>query len=656
MAMRRQPRPALAGIRSAPLQDVSAPTPIVDALATSPPPDNSAHSPAGRPPASDALQGSVIDGRYRIEQKLGSGGMAQVHLGIYLKTGVKVAIKLLDQSLSSDLSIQRRCIDEARAMMELQSNHVVRALDVGSLPSGQLYIVMEYLDGEDLNALLLREGPLPWPRVGDKAVQICSGLATAHRRGIIHRDIKPQNCFRVSVDDNPEHIKIIDFGVARDLEGEAGPTQNGFLIGTPEYTAPELVRGISKASARTDIYALGVMLYKLLTGTVPFQGATPLETLRKHVDAPLRLPSRAAPHLDIPQAADNIIARALERDPEQRFTSAEEMSRAIKSALGLQRSGIMAPPQGPEAAPRPAAPTKPPEASVPTTRPPSPLSTPAPLGLPLPGAAAGTSKDEGQPIATKPRSGPPLTRGDKPVVQPRPIDRKTLALRLVSLMSLSLLFVVGTRLVSPVEREQHHAGTTSQAYSRDSDDPIASDSPPTSRRSTPNRANELDRSEVLLDHPQLEAQHQTGERPDQPTVKPDPEATDVANHASDKSGGVVPEPPPQEPKTDPERVPEPLFDYKNAKKLIDDEGNYLRKTCLARASHPTSRLKFRVDVRANGRPAVKVFSSERAIRDCVRKLIVFPFATSPRGGAFVYSLTETGGAIQRVPLEPEIAK
>lgn len=580
--------------------------------------------------------------------------MAQVHLGIYLKTGVKIAIKLLDQSLSSDLSIQRRCIDEARAMMELQSNHVVRALDVGSLPSGQLYIVMEYLDGEDLNALLVREGPLPWARVGDMAVQICSGLATAHRRGIIHRDIKPQNCFRVSVDDNPEHIKIIDFGVARDLEGEAGPTQNGFLIGTPEYTAPELVLGISKASARTDVYALGVMLYKLLTGTVPFQGSTPLETLRKHVDAPLQLPSRAAPHLDIPQAADDIIAHALARDPERRFTSAEEMSRAIKSALGLQRSGIMAPPQGSEVAPRPDAPTRLPETSVPTTQPAAPPPTPAPPGPPHPGAAAGASREEGPPVATRPRPDPPQARGDPSDAQPRPVDRKTVALRLVSLMSLSLLFVVGTRLVSPAEHAQHREDTTNQPNSREDETPIASNpQPPPSRRLT----NEIDRSGVLLDDPPVEVQNRIGEVPDRPPVKSDSAGPEVVDDVSDTSGKVIQEPPPETAATDPARVPEPLFDYKSAQKLIDDEIGYLRKTCLTRAKQPTNRLKFRMEFRPSGKlRSIKVFSSDRAVRECVRGLFVFPFDPSPRGGAFVYNLSETGAHLQKVPLEPETAK
>jgi serine/threonine protein kinase len=347
------------------------------------------------------------------------------------------------------MAIQRRCLDEARAMMELQSSHVVRALDVGSLPSGQLYIVMEYLDGEDLNALLVREGPLPWPRVGDMAVQICSGLATAHRRGIIHRDIKPQNCFRVTIDDNPEHIKLIDFGVARDLKGEAGPTQDGFLIGTPEYTAPELVKGHAKANARTDIYALGVTLYKLLTGVVPFQGATPLATLRKHVEAPLVLPSRAAPHLEIPQAADDIIGRALERDPERRFASVDELSRALKSALGLQRSGIMAPPQAPDALPPLAARQDARTAWVqPPLRPPASASSVPPKQPSEPAAHKIADQPPTQSAGAPP--GPSTSNGDPAPSHSRSVDRKTLGLRLISLMSLSLLFVVGTKLVSPV--------------------------------------------------------------------------------------------------------------------------------------------------------------------------------------------------------------
>jgi len=196
-------------------------------------------------------------------------------------------------------------------MMSLQSSHVVHALDVGSLPSGQLYIVMEFLDGEDLDALLVREGPLPWARVADIGAQICSGLATAHRRGVVHRDIKPQNCFRVTVDDNPEHIKIIDFGVAREL----------------------------------------------LTGVVPYRGPNALATLAMHVESPLIPPSKRALEFEIPPEADEILGRSLAKSPEARYAGAEEMARALRAALGLQRSAVFAAPvagalEAPSAPPR----------------------------------------------------------------------------------------------------------------------------------------------------------------------------------------------------------------------------------------------------------------------------------------------------------------
>ncbi|MBL8975277.1 MAG: serine/threonine protein kinase, partial [Myxococcales bacterium] len=308
---------------------------------------------------------TVIDGRYRIERLMGSGGMSRVYLGTSVKTGVQLAIKLIDLQLSGDPAMQQRILGEARAMMSLQSNHIVHALDVGSLASGQLYIVMEFLDGEDLDALLVREGPLPWARVADIGAQICSGLATAHRRGIVHRDIKPQNCIRVTVDDNPEHIKIIDFGVARDLEAAAGPTLQGFLVGTPEYMAPEFLQRGVRAEPRTDIYALGATLYKLLTGVVPYRGANALTTLDMHATSPLIPPSKRAPEFEIPPEADEIIGRALAKTPETRYGSADELARALRSALGVQRSGLLRRPEGSAiaAVERPA--TTPPVAAAP---------------------------------------------------------------------------------------------------------------------------------------------------------------------------------------------------------------------------------------------------------------------------------------------------
>src|SRR5690606_37070117 len=148
-------------------------------------------APSQRPPPADPYIGLEIEGRYRIEQKLGAGGMGRVYLGKHLRTGAALAVKVVDSHPARGAELQTRCFNEARAMMEVRSSHVAHAIDVGALPNGELYLVLEYLRGEDLEALLRREGPLSWARLGPIARQLCSGLGSAHRQGIIHRDIKP---------------------------------------------------------------------------------------------------------------------------------------------------------------------------------------------------------------------------------------------------------------------------------------------------------------------------------------------------------------------------------------------------------------------------------------------------------------------------------
>ncbi|MFY0539708.1 serine/threonine-protein kinase [Nannocystis pusilla] len=138
---------------------------------------------------------------------------------------------------------------------------------------------MEYLEGEDLDHMLQREGPLPWARLANMAIQICSGLSSAHAKGTYHRDIKPQNCFRVTLDRNPDHIKLIDFGIAKDTNSGQELTQDGVLLGTPEYMAPELIATNATPDARSDIYAVGATLYKLITGTPPFSSKNVLDLL-----------------------------------------------------------------------------------------------------------------------------------------------------------------------------------------------------------------------------------------------------------------------------------------------------------------------------------------------------------------------------------------
>lgn len=604
--------------------------------------------PAGARKPYDSLFGIVIDGRYRIDSVMGSGGMAQVYAGTYLKTGVKVAIKMIDLRISGDLAMQERSVTEARSMMQLQSNHVVRALDVGTIPSGQIYIVMEFLDGEDLDQILAKEGPLPWPRVADIGVQICSGLATAHRRGIIHRDIKPQNCFQVLVDDNPGHIKIIDFGVARD-EARAGPTQQGFLIGTPEYSAPELLAG-GKANPSSDVYALGVTLYKLLTGLPPFRGATPMETLRKHGEVPLVPPSKAAPHLEIPPIADEILARAIARDPNKRFANAEEMSRALRAALGLQLSGLVVRPE------RPA--TLPPERSA-TEHPKSRTDAPT---SPAPATTAIAPPDiDNRPPPQHVASAPQPSSGRQ-----RPVDRIRLLLRSLGLLLVSLSFVLGTKLVRP--KEDPAVLTATRPYEAEepqsqpaadppvvlSDEPApeqpgggsAGDglAPPTPEPAGPAVATlEAPPPIVVADPPTLP-------KPENVEPPPDP-AIDPAPPSTDPSASIDPPPP-----TEGAPQPELRFDYKEAKKNLDDQVRYLRTTCMTRAEVPLKRLKFRLDIRPSGRPSVKVFSSEKAVRSCVKDLLTFSFGSSPNGGAFIYELTESDTTLKKMPIDPEIVK
>jgi len=481
-------------------------------------------------PVSDPLCGVVIDGRYRIERQIGAGGMSRVYLGWSVKTGVPLAIKILERS--GDSALRQRSIGEARAMMRLSSNHVVHALDVGELSSGQLYIVMEYLDGQTLESVLQREGPLWWVRVANMGIQICNGLTAAHRQKIVHRDIKPQNCFLMEVDGDPEHIKIIDFGIARDLTAEIALTKQGYLVGTPEYLAPEIIRGDTKANESTDIYALGVTLYKLLTGRVPFQGANTLAILDQHLEAPPLLPSQAAHAMNIPEEVDRIIERALDKDPATRFSSAEEFALALQAALGPQLEGRPAPAR---------------IVATSEARKLQPIA-PAPVGLP-----------------------PPRQR--------RPVVWRIQGQRLAAVLGMGLCFLAGTLLVRPSDGQ-----------------------PP---------------GEPLS----------TADPPDDPR-----------------------QPPPESPASP--DAPEPTFPYERAKQLVDAQQNYLRSTCLTNASTPPAFLKFRVDVKANGRPEVRVYAPDPAVRTCVRETFAsFMFDESPRGGAFEYQLSNSDGTLRPLSID-----
>jgi eukaryotic-like serine/threonine-protein kinase len=265
--------------------------------------------------SSDTLIDRIFDKRYVIKRKLGSGGMADVYLAEDQELGRGVALKLLNDRHASDEQFVERFRREAQSAAGLNHPSIVSIFDRG-YAEGTYYIAMEYLDGRTLKQLLVRNGPTPVPIAIDYARQILGALAFAHRNGIVHRDIKPHNIIVGS----DGRLKVTDFGIAR--SGASQMTEAGSIVGTAQYLSPEQARG-APVDPRSDLYSLGIVLYEMLTGHVPFTGDTPVEIAMKHLSQVPEPPSSL--HPGIPHDLDAIVMRALAKDPDQRYESAEEM-------------------------------------------------------------------------------------------------------------------------------------------------------------------------------------------------------------------------------------------------------------------------------------------------------------------------------------------
>ncbi len=300
--------------------------------------------------AVDPLIGQTVSGKYFVHQLLGRGGMGDVYKATHLTLDRPVVLKLLKKSFLNDPSIVQRFHREARAASRLNHPNSVTIIDFGQTEEGTLFMAMEYLAGRSLARVIAEDYPLAELRVIHIGNQILAALVEAHNLGIIHRDLKPDNVMLESRRDESDFVKVLDFGIAKLNEpGDTGGklTQAGIVCGTPGYMSPEQVRG-DELDARSDLYAVGVILYEMLSGKLPFEADTPMGLVTKHLVEMAPRPSVRRPGLEISPALEELVMRCLAKDREQRYASAEDL-RAALAAIASAPAGPTRPTPAPSA-------------------------------------------------------------------------------------------------------------------------------------------------------------------------------------------------------------------------------------------------------------------------------------------------------------------
>lgn len=300
------------------------------------------------PMQADPYIGVTIDGRYKIEAVLGEGGMGVVYAGRHKVINKRVAIKVLRADMSRDKEMTDRFLQEARAASSIGHPHIVDVSDFGELPDGSAYFIMEFLEGRSLSGLIADVNPMPTKRLIHMAKQVADALLAAHTQQIVHRDLKPDNIFVINRGLEKDFVKILDFGIAKvATSGTAKLTRAGTIFGTPHYMSPEQAAG-APVDHRTDIYALGVIMYEMAAGRVPFDADNYMGILTQHMykaPVPIRV-LVPPPNNNIPPGLEAIILKALSKKPEQRYESMgdliEDLDRLDRGELPTAVSEMMA--------------------------------------------------------------------------------------------------------------------------------------------------------------------------------------------------------------------------------------------------------------------------------------------------------------------------
>lgn len=282
--------------------------------------------------APDPRLGEVIDGRYQITARIGEGGMGVVYRARHVILGKSVAVKILRADVSSNEQIVGRFQQEAQSASAIGNEHIVDISDFGFLADGSAYFTMELLDGRSLSKVLAQERPLDPYRAAHITFQLTKALGAAHGQGIVHRDMKPDNVILIEKEGNPDFVKVLDFGIAKVAGASSKLTQAGEVFGTPHYMSPEQCAG-KPVDHRTDVYALGIILYEMVSGRVPFDADDLMGILTKQIYEPPTPPRELSPPTELPELLEAIIMKALAKVPEQRFASMSEFRKEIELFL-----------------------------------------------------------------------------------------------------------------------------------------------------------------------------------------------------------------------------------------------------------------------------------------------------------------------------------